>query len=83
MCGAKVPVDAMIIANHRAKNLGGLFSITLNNFYLQLSLFLLRAEEELKNQQVCNNVLQGRVKICVASPVRIRREYISTRVQKG
>ena len=25
--GAKVPVDAMIIANHRAKNLGDLFSI--------------------------------------------------------
>ena len=27
VCGAKVPVDAMIIANHRAKNLGDLFSI--------------------------------------------------------
>ena len=25
--GAKVPVDTMIIANHRAKNLGDLFSI--------------------------------------------------------
>ena len=25
--GAKVPVDAMMIANHRAKNLGDIFSI--------------------------------------------------------
>ena len=27
VCAAKVPVDAMIIANHRAKNLEDLFSI--------------------------------------------------------